>query len=191
MSINSKMTAIADAIRSKTGNTAKLSLDTMAEAIAGIKVGGDSNNGITIGENTNIPNFLNLFYALENGTAVTGEFTFANFLPNTETLVFDSGLSEIKGIFYVDCDHIYNSSLIQTPEYSVWGLYMTHPSDKNVICCGTSPYLNDGYNVNRSIFVTRATYSIVNGALYVKANYNNHATYTPFYAGHRYKWIAW
>lgn len=40
MSINSKMTAIANAIRTKTGGTAKLSLDGMATAIAGIQTGG-------------------------------------------------------------------------------------------------------------------------------------------------------
>ena len=36
MSVNEKMTAIADAIRGKTGETASLSLDAMATAIAGI-----------------------------------------------------------------------------------------------------------------------------------------------------------
>lgn len=40
MSVNSKMTAIADAIRTKTGGTDKLSLEGMATAIAGIETGG-------------------------------------------------------------------------------------------------------------------------------------------------------
>ena len=40
MSIYSKMTAIADAIREKTGGTNPLTLDAMAEAIAGIETGG-------------------------------------------------------------------------------------------------------------------------------------------------------
>lgn len=39
MSVNTKMTAIADAIRAKTGGTAALSLDAMAEAIAGLEIG--------------------------------------------------------------------------------------------------------------------------------------------------------
>lgn len=39
MSVNTKMTAIADAIRAKTGGTAALSLDAMAEAIAGLGSG--------------------------------------------------------------------------------------------------------------------------------------------------------
>ena len=39
MSVNSKMTAIADAIRSKTGETGSLTLDEMADAIDGIEIG--------------------------------------------------------------------------------------------------------------------------------------------------------
>lgn len=40
MSINEKMTAIADAIREKTGDSEKLTLDGMATAISGISTGG-------------------------------------------------------------------------------------------------------------------------------------------------------
>ena len=40
MSVNEKMTAIANAIRGKTGGTDPLTLDQMAEAIAGIESGG-------------------------------------------------------------------------------------------------------------------------------------------------------
>lgn len=38
MSVNEKMTAIADAIREKTGESEPLSLDEMAEAIAGLSI---------------------------------------------------------------------------------------------------------------------------------------------------------
>lgn len=48
MSIYSKMTAIADAIREKTGGTDPLTLDAMAEAIAGIEAGGGSSGGSTL-----------------------------------------------------------------------------------------------------------------------------------------------
>lgn len=43
MSVNSKLTAIADAIRGKTGGTEDLTLDTMATEIAGIEAGGGGN----------------------------------------------------------------------------------------------------------------------------------------------------
>lgn len=40
MSVNVKMTSIADAIRAKTGGTEALTLDQMAQEIAGIQTGG-------------------------------------------------------------------------------------------------------------------------------------------------------
>lgn len=46
MSVNSKMTAIADAIRAKTGGTSTLTLDQMATEIAGISGGGAEINVI-------------------------------------------------------------------------------------------------------------------------------------------------
>ena len=42
MALTDKLTAIADAIRTKTGSTDLLTLDGMAEAIAGIPSGGGS-----------------------------------------------------------------------------------------------------------------------------------------------------
>jgi hypothetical protein len=42
MSVNSKMTAIANAVRAKTGKTGTLTLDQMAEEIAGLEVGSGS-----------------------------------------------------------------------------------------------------------------------------------------------------
>ena len=47
MSVKEKMTAIADAIREKTGGTEEMTLDAMAEAIAAIETGGGG-GGITL-----------------------------------------------------------------------------------------------------------------------------------------------
>ena len=52
MSVNEKMTAIADAIREKTGGTDPLTLDAMAEAIAGIETGGGGASGIVLVDET-------------------------------------------------------------------------------------------------------------------------------------------
>ena len=52
MSVNSKMKAIADAIRAKTGGTAALTLDGMAEAVAGIEAGGGDDLAKAIVEKT-------------------------------------------------------------------------------------------------------------------------------------------
>lgn len=45
MALTDKLTAIADAIRSKTGGTASLTLDAMAQAIAAIEAGGGGGEG--------------------------------------------------------------------------------------------------------------------------------------------------
>lgn len=56
MSVNAKLTNLANIIRSKTGSTEKLSLDEMATEVEGIKVGGsvetcalNIDNGIYLG----------------------------------------------------------------------------------------------------------------------------------------------
>lgn len=193
MALTDKLTAIANAIRGKTGKEDALTLDQMATEIAGIQTGG---GGSSFGENTVTPNFLNLFYALENGTAVTGEFTLANYLPNTETLIFDSGLSEIKGIFFIDADYAYTATGA-TPEYGAWGLYMTGATGRKdiVTISGLSNFVSasdgNGYTVSYKGFIVRGTYRIDGGALYVTAQYNQNNAYTPFCKGHRYKWVAW
>lgn len=57
MALTDKLTAIADAIRAKTGGTAALTLDGMAEAVAGIEAGGGgvSFDGLTVLSGTFTP----------------------------------------------------------------------------------------------------------------------------------------
>lgn len=192
--LESNLTAVADAIRAKGGTNAALAFpDGFVRAIGMIEAGsGGSGNAVQIGQNTIAPSFLNLFYALENGTAKTGEFTLAVFLPNTETLIFDSGLDEIKGIFYVDADYAY-SATGSVPEYGAWGLYMIHPDGlADVQACGLATFdSNNGLHKLYTGFIPRGSYRIDGGALYVTATYNNHENYTPFCKNHRYAWAAW
>lgn len=49
MALTDKLTAIADAIRSKTGGTEALTLDGMAEAVAGLETGGEDTLAAMIG----------------------------------------------------------------------------------------------------------------------------------------------
>jgi hypothetical protein len=72
MGVNEKMTAVADAIREKTGGTDLLTLDGMAEAIAGIQAGGD----------------------ILDCTVLSGEITPAEDVSDKYTLVNSSDLPE-------------------------------------------------------------------------------------------------
>ena len=195
--LDAKLTAVADAIRAKGGTNAALAFpDGFVNAVAAIQAGnggGVGGNAIQIGQNTNTPNFLNLFWALENGTAKTGEFTLAATLPNTETLIFDSGLDEIKGIFYVNADYVY-SATGGVPEYGVWGLYMENLNGlAPVYAMGLSTCNagNNSYTLNQNQFVTRCSYRFDGGKLYVTAQYNHNTSYTPFMSGEKYVWVAW
>ena len=55
MALTDKLTAIANAIRSKTGGTESMTLDEMATAILNITVGGGSSNTITLEDGTELP----------------------------------------------------------------------------------------------------------------------------------------
>lgn len=83
MSVNEKMTAIANAIRSKTGGTENLTLDAMAEAIAGIETGsgGDYTNeqiGTLIDRSV-------MWFIIPDGVAKIGAYAF-------------SGCSSLQGV---------------------------------------------------------------------------------------------
>lgn len=187
MALIDKLTAIADAIRGKTGKTEEMTIDQMVTEIDGIQVGG---GGSSFGENTVSPNILNIFHALENGYCVTGEFTLASYLQNGENLVIDTGLKEVHGLFYADTDYSYSTN-DTSGEYSIYGLHMVGATrgEKNVVeICGLS---TPNYGVNMNL-ITRATaYRIDDGKLYVTPQYGGNANYSPFCKGHRYKWLAW
>lgn len=76
MSVNTKMTAIADAIRAKTGGTAALSLDAMAEAIAGLEIGGlpDGLEALTCGSWT--PTSDEKYYTVIHNLGVVPDFLY-------------------------------------------------------------------------------------------------------------------
>lgn len=64
MSVVSKLTAIADAIRAKTGGTTEMTLDQMATAISGIQTGG---GGLTVATGSSTPESGQTIGTIETG----------------------------------------------------------------------------------------------------------------------------
>lgn len=138
MSVNAKMTAIADAIREKTGGTDALTLDQMAAAISGITVGGGGSAvpawvkntyDITIGENavTNTSEAIAYFNDVTSGGGTRilimckDEFTqnnqifYFNFLYSTSCMRYRNG-----GVGIANVSTSYDAVLPVGAVYTVW-----------------------------------------------------------------------
>lgn len=103
MSVNSKMTAIADAIREKTGESGTLTLDAMAAAIAAIEAGGGgkilghvfAEGSFTLAEDTTSE--YTVITANELFEAIKGDFPDATSLISN---VYVKGTSEYASLHY-------------------------------------------------------------------------------------------
>ena len=175
MSVYEKMTALADAIRSKTGETDLLTLDGMSEAIAGIATGGgakiatgtftpaenlESSCDITITHNLGeIPKFA-MVVREPSGSLVSD-------IKTSKEVCFSIAINgEPKSIGYYYEENKYNSRVI-----SACGI-----SDNNVsLISNTSTYLT-GSCVYRCTETTAKIYPIKNGT-------------KTFVAGSTYRWI--
>lgn len=184
LEIKNRIANLISAANAKTGGAETDLTSAVSALVSGFGQGG----GIKIGENSVTPNFLNLFYALENGTAVTGEFTMATALPSTETLIFDSGLDEIKGIFYIDCDYNYTADTRIGVSTAAWGLYMRNPDETDILLLQSS---NTNHAITTGKIANYGTHRIDGGSFYITSQYGGNITYTTFAPGHRYKWVAW
>lgn len=155
--------------------------------------GGGSNIEIGI-TNTPIPNILNMFYALENGTATTGEFTPAQSIPNTSTLILDTGLSTVNGLFIADESQATRNT-DNTPENTLWAIVF-NPGSSTESYAMTRLNIQMGYGtntsgINRGFLNRVSAWEVTNGKLYATGSYNRNKNYTPFYPGHTYRWVAW
>lgn len=155
--------------------------------------GGGSNIEIGIA-NTSIPNILNMFYALENGTATTGEFTLAQSIPNTSTLILDTGLSTVNGLFIADESQATRNTG-STPENTLWAIVF-NPGSSTGSYAMTRLNIQMGYGTNtagtnRGFLNRVSSWEVTDGKLYATGTYNRNNNYTPFYPGHTYRWVAW
>lgn len=85
MALTDKLTAIADAIREKTGKTDELTLDQMAVEIADIQTGVELPELITPASESEV--FENKQYIAQSGKVKTGTFTLANEISVQDDLI--------------------------------------------------------------------------------------------------------
>lgn len=111
MSVNDKMTAIANAIRAKTGDTAALTLDEMATAISGISGGGGASYDISVGylEGTTSKPVLD-----PSATSIRA-FMFYNYAKLALTSL-PSGLTSIGSNAFKSCMSIESITFEGTPD---------------------------------------------------------------------------
>lgn len=148
MSVNSKMTAIADAIRAKTGKTATLTLDQMVTEIEGITGGTElfAAIGVTyqdgaaiscISDNTEVPPI-----------GKDGQCIFAIPFAGTWTVtVSDGGISKSKNIIISTKGQV-ETVILELFDYVIY---------------------NGNLRPNYEIVTTTATYEVVDGALVFKS----------------------
>lgn len=155
--------------------------------------GGGTNVEIGIGD-TPIPNILNLFYALEKGTAVTGEFTLSQAIPNTSTLIFSTGLTTVRGLFIAD-ETMATQQTGGTPENTLWAIVFNPTSNTGSYAMTrlthSMTYGTNQNGVSRGFLNRVYAWEVTDGKLYVTGQYNRNSNYTPFYPGRTYRWVAW
>lgn len=175
-----------------TANGSNIDVANYAKVDVNVSGGGSTNIDIGV-EVTSIPNILNMFYALESGTAVTNEFTLTQAIPNTEVEVLDTGLSTVHGLFIADESQ---SSIVtgSTPE-NVLFAFVFEPTSTGGASYAVTRFSNKmTYGASSSsngAFLLRCTWRVDGGKLYCKGDFNRNDSYTPFHSAHTYRWVAW
>ena len=163
-------------------------------------VGGGGGTGISIGvQNTPIPNILNMFYALEHGTAKTGTFTPSQALPNTETEMFDTELTTVNGLFIADeSQDVLNTG--STPENILFAFVIdpvsedtsaSDPQGYTYAASRITTYLQNSKNGGSGRFINRGAWRVASGVFYYTAPYNRNDNFCAFHSAHTYRWVAW
>lgn len=162
MGLIEKLTAIADAIRDKTGGTEELTLDQMAAAISGIETGGGS-SAFHSGSFTPAENVLT--------AAVDVGSSFDRFLLVPDAELADLGIgAKTFFLFFYDRTNASPYRLIYTGNSGFTG---SSPTPYTVL------YMTMGYDPT----ISETQIAFKNGT--------SGATLGYFVAGVTYQWIAW
>lgn len=206
-SIKAQLQELIDSANVKTGRT-----DADLTSAVGALVGGYGSGGggsvPAVGSDSPSGNLLsNFLYALTRGEVVTGEFTLTAPLPNTETLIFDSGVAAPNGItiFNVDFDFVKNTKY-QFTAFTMIGLYGRSVAEYDYSANKSSSFgtfitistqLNkytsnaDTFTTSQYLLLYASLVRFDNGKLYCTAEHNLNASYSPFMPNNRYMWVVW
>lgn len=159
--VNEKMTAIADAIRAKTGGTEPLGLDAMAEAIAALETGGGLPDDIE--------------------EITYGTYEVASTSAGSSTLYVQHGMSSKPHLFAFIMDIDFGASvpqIMQTQTNIIGvtpGTYIMNPNNSPVSIGIANRFLSSGSTTNQAVNPATATSAYL-------------GTYAV--AGTKYRWIA-
>lgn len=199
--------ALIDSIQTGITPTGTISITTNGTvdvtnyASADVNVSG---GGQQIGIQTPNANPLAMLYALEHGTAKTGEFTLATTLPNTAKTIFDAQDTSVKNfVIMAEGEEGINTGTTTPATFLIFMIWLQSSTLRQIsimpISCrndNTSGYLSiknkDDISIaSSSTPLLYAYWDWVDGVLQVKAQYNKHVQYTPFKANTTYRWVAW
>ena len=166
MALTNKLTAIADAIRGKTGGTEAMTLDQMATAINGIETGGSSGgSAFYSGSFTPTENVLSI------EIDVGGSFTML--LLHTQDTVTGNGVKAARGILFDPYDDYIN--ILTTNNSGTAASYVYQTLSGGGVVGG-----------NGNLLITR------NGNIFsVKSTLTSGSCPGYFIGGITYKWYAW
>lgn len=159
-----------------------------AEITVNVSGGGQSTN---YGK-SDTQNVLELLYALEHNSLVTGEFTVASYFPaNVESEILDTGLVDtVRGIIICD-EQMANESGTENliMNYGYIGSTLNE-NNEQPIGTGTS-FMRRRGDADPKFFGTRmSSVRIYQGKLYATPTYAQN-NYTYFQKNHTYRWFAW
>jgi hypothetical protein len=150
MSVNEKMTAIADAIRTKTGGTEPLGLDAMAEAIAAISGLPDAIAVVDGGTITPTSN-INRQYWMDHNLGVVPDFFYI--------VVADAKYSPLPNYdFFVNQIYLRRSSCDGSKIYTMFGQSQYYNKTSKVVYTGSGNYDNvSTYMTDKQIYIQTYT----------------------------------
>ena len=153
---------------------------------------GGGGSGEAIGTADTPASFTGLFYTLTSGNYKSGTFMLSSLLEaNTETLIFQTGLSEIKRLIVI-ANKFPQITDVSSVQHSGMIFYAPEWQDTRSDGHYSFRILKNGTNSSTGTqwLTINDTYRVLNGDFYATAKYKSDA-YSPFNKGEEYTWIAW